>query len=114
MMKRTLCTLLAAIMLLTIMPLFASAEELTGLTATEVVAQMGLGWNLGNTFDAHNGRKTPVSTHETVWGNPKVTPALIHKVKEAGFKTIGFQTLSKLFYMGHAQSSLAMLSKPLP
>lgn len=88
MMKRMLCTLLTAMLLLTMLPVFASAEELTGLTASEVVAQMGLGWNLGNTFDAHNGRKTPVSTHETVWGNPKVTPALLHKVKEAGFKTI--------------------------
>ena len=88
MMKRMLCTLLVAMLLLTMLPLCASAEELTGLTAKEVVAQMGLGWNMGNTFDAHNGRKVPVSTHETVWGNPKATPELIHKVKEAGFKTI--------------------------
>ena len=88
MMKRMLCTLLAAMMLVTMLPLCASAEELTGLTAMEIVAQMGIGWNLGNTFDAHNGRKVSVSAHETTWGNPKVTLELMHKVKEAGFQTI--------------------------
>lgn len=87
-MKKMLCTLLAAMLLLAALPLSASAEELTGKTAVEIVAQMGIGWNLGNTFDAHNGRNVSVSSHETSWGNPKVTKALIHKVKEAGFSTI--------------------------
>ena len=87
-MKKMLCTLLAAMMLLAALPLGASAEELTGMTAMEIVSQMGIGWNLGNTFDAHNGRKVSVSSHETTWGNPRVTRELIHKVKEAGFKTI--------------------------
>jgi endoglucanase len=87
-MKKMLCTLLAAMMLLAALPLGASAEELTGKTAMEIVSQMGIGWNLGNTFDAHNGRKVSVSSHETTWGNPRVTRELIHKVKEAGFKTI--------------------------
>ena len=87
-MKKMLCTLLAAMLLLAALPLSASAEELTGKTAMEIVSQMGIGWNLGNTFDAHNGRKVSVSSHETTWGNPRVTRELIHKVKEAGFKTI--------------------------
>lgn len=87
-MKKMLCTLLAAMLLLAALPLSASAEELTGLTANEIVAQMGLGWNLGNTFDATGGNTRDIYSQEQSWGNPKVTQALIHKVKEAGFTTI--------------------------
>ena len=63
----------------------AAGAELTGRSAEEVVSMMGLGWNLGNTFDATGGRG---ATHETSWGNPKVTKELIHAVKEAGFSVI--------------------------
>lgn len=87
-MKKMLCTLLAAMLLLLALPLSASAEELTGMTVNEIVAQMGLGWNLGNTFDANGGNQNNVYSQEQSWGNPMVTPELIHKVKEAGFKTI--------------------------
>lgn len=87
-MKKMLCTLLAAMLLLSALPLSASAQELTGMTANEIVAQMGLGWNLGNTFDAHHGNTRDVYSQEQSWGNPKVTPELIRKVKEAGFTTI--------------------------
>lgn len=87
-MKKMLCTLLAALLLLSAMPIAASAEELTGLTASEIVAQMGVGWNLGNTFDATGGNKNNVYSQEQSWGNPKVEPALIKRVKEAGFTTI--------------------------
>lgn len=50
------------------------------ITATELVADMGLGWNLGNTLDS-----LPT---ETSWGNPKATNELIKAVKDAGFKTV--------------------------
>ena len=63
----------------------AEGAELTGKTAAEIVALMGIGWNIGNTFDATGGLD---STHETSWGNPKVTKELIHAVKEAGFNVI--------------------------
>jgi endoglucanase len=46
----------------------------------ELVARMGAGWNLGNTFDA--------VPNETSWGNPQTTQAMILAVKDAGFKTI--------------------------
>ena len=87
-MKRMLCTLLTAMFLLSVIPVSANAEELTGLTANEIVAQMGIGWNLGNSFDATNGNKTNVYSQETSWGNPRVTAEAIHRVKEAGFDTI--------------------------
>ena len=65
--------------------LTATNGGLTGKTAAEIVAQMGIGWNIGNTFDATGGLG---ASHETSWGNPKVTKELIHAVKEAGFSTI--------------------------
>ncbi len=63
----------------------AAGAELTGKTAAEITDMMGIGWNIGNTFDATGGLD---STHETSWGNPKVTKELIHAVKEAGFNVI--------------------------
>ncbi|MBY0119704.1 glycoside hydrolase family 5 protein [Paenibacillus sp. FSL L8-0435] len=52
--------------------------------ASQIVSEMGAGWNLGNQLEAAvNG--TP---NETAWGNPTVTPELIKKVKAAGFKSI--------------------------
>jgi len=63
----------------------APEATLTGKTAEEIVAMMGIGWNIGNTFDATGGTG---ATHETSWGNPKVTKELIHAVKEGGFNVI--------------------------
>lgn len=57
-------------------------------TAEEIVAQMGIGWNLGNTFDATGGNEQNVFSQEQSWGNPIVDRELIHAVKEAGFCTI--------------------------
>jgi endoglucanase len=62
----------------------ASADEVTELTAAQLVADMGAGWNLGNSLEANNNGVPS----ETAWGNPVVTQALIDKVKAAGFKTI--------------------------
>ncbi len=87
-MKTLICKLLAVMLLTAMIPCAASAEELTGKTAMDIVSQMGIGWNLGNTFDATGGNKVNVYSQETSWGNPKVTPELIHRVKEAGFTTI--------------------------
>ena len=87
-MKKMLCTLLVAMMLLAALPVSASAEEQTGMTANEIVAQMGIGWNLGNSFDATNGNKSNVYSQETSWGNPRVTAEAIQRVKDAGFDTI--------------------------
>lgn len=63
-------------------------EELRGCTAEEIVARMGIGWNLGNTFDATGGNVQNVYSQEQSWGNPKVERELILAVKEAGFTTI--------------------------
>ena len=61
---------------------------LTGKKATEIVEMMGFGWNLGNTLDATGGNTADVTAQEQSWGNAKITPELMVRVKEAGFDTI--------------------------
>ena len=84
-MKQLLCIMLTFLLIAAAQIGFAQ-EELTGLTAREIVAQMGLGWNLGNTFDATGGSKSNVYSQETSWGNPKVNEATIQRLKEAGLQ----------------------------
>ncbi|NTW42153.1 MAG: cellulase family glycosylhydrolase, partial [Cellulomonadaceae bacterium] len=54
------------------------------VNATQLVADMGKGWNLGNQLEAN----TNGMPDETAWGNPVVTSALLDRVKAAGFTTI--------------------------
>lgn len=49
-------------------------------TAFEITQDMGAGWNLGNSLDAHGG--------ETNWGNPATSKAMIDQIRKAGFKTL--------------------------
>ncbi|MDX8035338.1 cellulase family glycosylhydrolase [Lentzea sp. BCCO 10_0856] len=51
------------------------------LTATEQVAAMEPGWNLGNTLDS-------TGSEETSWGNPRITEELLDNVKAQGFRSI--------------------------
>jgi endoglucanase len=62
----------------------ASADVTAQLTAPQLVADMGAGWNLGNQLEASNNG----IPSETAWGNPVITQALINRVKASGFKTI--------------------------
>ena len=67
--------------------LTASAQ--TFETAYQAVRNMKVGWNLGNTLDAHNGsRMTDVVQSETTWGQPVTKPELMQMMKEAGFGAI--------------------------
>ncbi len=50
------------------------------ITSLELVKEMKLGWNLGNTLDAPGG--------ETDWGNPITTKAMIDEIKKSGFNTV--------------------------
>ncbi|MBR6671089.1 MAG: cellulase family glycosylhydrolase [Ruminococcus sp.] len=67
----------------------ASAEsaEMRNITTMELVRDMGIGINLGNTLEACgdwiNG-KTP-SDYEKAWGSPIVTKEMIEGYKNAGF-----------------------------
>ncbi len=65
-----------------------AAGDLTGKTSNEIAAEMGIGWNLGNTFDATGGNRGNIYSQETSWGNPQVTKELITAIHDSGFKTI--------------------------
>ncbi len=54
------------------------------LNANEMVAEMGTGWNLGNTMDGHTG----FTPGETIWQNEETTQKLIKTVHDAGFNTV--------------------------
>ncbi len=62
-------------------------------TAAQLVADMKLGWNLGNSLEAPGG--------ETGWGNPVITQALIDLVKSSGFNAIRIPCA----WNGHANQS---------
>lgn len=89
-MKKMIMTLLLAALALALC-LPACAEE-TDKTAVETAPLMGLGTNLGNTFeacDANRGNTGAEPTrYETLWGQPVTTREMIHGMREAGFSTI--------------------------
>ncbi|MGN1133919.1 MAG: glycoside hydrolase family 5 protein, partial [Oscillospiraceae bacterium] len=91
--KKIVCCALSAATMLTMsvsasISSFAS-DKLTGLTADQIVDEMTVGWNLGNSLDSisQNGSPSPQES-VTAWGNPEPTQELIKKVKETGFNTI--------------------------
>lgn len=54
-------------------------------SAKELVAQMKVGWNLGNTLDSTGGEGVGA---ETSWGNLLTTKPMIDMVKKAGFNVL--------------------------
>lgn len=56
--------------------------DMTGMekNATELMKEIAIGWNLGNSLEATGG--------ETAWGNPATTKAMITKIKELGFSAV--------------------------
>ena len=62
--------------------------EMRGISAAEIIAEMGTGWNLGNTMDSEEGG-------ETGWGNPVTTKEMIDEVHRAGFDTLRIPTTWK-------------------
>ncbi len=63
----------------------ASSEEVNSMSSAQIVEDIKVGWNLGNTLDSHN---TTTSDTETGWGNPKTTQAMIDAVQDAGFNAV--------------------------
>lgn len=105
-MKKMLSLLLALSMLLPCLAALGEAaqEEAVAVPALTITRRpipdneamaflknMGVGWNLGNTFDATKGdwnRSADEMTVETSWGNPKTTAAVFDALKAAGFSTV--------------------------
>ena len=66
-------------------------------TAQEAVTNMGVGWNLGNTLEAHAKKPNPdLDSYwgqeglesENDWGQPNTKPEVFKMMKEAGFGAI--------------------------
>lgn len=86
--------LLACVLALTAYPQKAAAAENTQtvsaqmpfreLTAAEMVAEMGNGWNLGNTMDGHTG----FTPSETQWQDVETTQQLLKELHDMGFNTV--------------------------
>ena len=60
-------------------------KEMKDITPEELVAQITIGWNLGNTLDAWGGSGLD---DETYWGNPKTTKEMIDAIAAKGFNSI--------------------------
>ncbi|MBQ8048425.1 MAG: cellulase family glycosylhydrolase [Bacteroidales bacterium] len=61
-----------------------NVPENDGNLAWQMAERLGIGWNMGNHFDAQNNGVSG----ETLWGNPKATQTTFTKVKAAGFNTV--------------------------
>ncbi|MDE5577771.1 MAG: glycoside hydrolase family 5 protein [Oscillospiraceae bacterium] len=89
-MKKIISAISAAALMLSISACEKKAEdtrplgEMRNISSVELVAEMGAGWNLGNTMDAEGG--------ETAWGNPVTTKEMIDEIYKAGFNTIRIPT----------------------
>ena len=94
-------TLALCAVLLSIMSLSAQDEANASTdfeTAASAVANMRLGWNLGNTLDSNSGDVNNMwieawtsrkpSDYETAWGQPVTRPELMKMFREAGFNAI--------------------------
>lgn len=84
-------------MAFSVLPLFEGAAAIHAdaafeKNAAEIVADMGFGWNLGNSLDSYSGTtigsNIGSTSSETAWGNPATTKELIAMVKASGVETI--------------------------
>lgn len=59
---------------------YTHPTTMRGLSAMDLVKDMKVGWNLGNTLESAGG--------ETGWGNPVTSKKMIDELKKAGFNTV--------------------------
>lgn len=82
------CIIFVLALLAALIGTTAAAEELHGKTATEIVNDLGIGFNLGNTFDATGYDAKDIYAQEQSWGNPVVDQALLERIRDAGFSSV--------------------------
>lgn len=72
-------------------------ENISDMTAKDIVDDITFGFNLGNSFDsspnevrpsAKNHTSDEGTDYETIWGNPKTTKEMIVTIKNKGFNAI--------------------------
>ena len=96
--KKILSVLIASVVMLTALAVPAAAKggsspAMRYITTMELVRDMGIGINLGNTFEAFGGwLKTygdgSVESYETAWGSPVITQKMIQGYAKEGFTTL--------------------------
>lgn len=67
------------------------AHEMRDISSVELVKEMNIGWNLGNTLDSVNDTldiTAPATSFETSWGASYTSQAMIDEVLAAGFNVI--------------------------
>jgi endoglucanase len=67
-----------------------TAGIMRDITTMQLVYDMGIGINLGNTFDATGDwiNSSQVRNFETAWGSPVITEKIIKAYADAGFRTM--------------------------
>ena len=70
--------------------IFTYLSEFSKMTAFQIVKDMGIGWNIGNTFESYNINDQKLTPDEqiTLWNNPVPTKEMIISIKKYKFKTI--------------------------
>lgn len=65
----------------------SAAGKMRNMTTMEIVRDMGMGINLGNTFECAGDwiAKTGVTSYETAWGSPVITKEMIQGYADSGF-----------------------------
>lgn len=62
--------------------------DLENATAGELVGDIVMGWNLGNSLDCYNGQTNEGLVSETSWQNPVSTKEMIDFMKDKGFNAV--------------------------
>lgn len=85
--KKLISALMVPVMLFTSTSC-SKGESMREITTMELVRDMGLGINLGNTLESCGswiGKNNGVSGYETAWGSPIITQEMIKGYAECGF-----------------------------
>ena len=89
--KKIIALLLTSLMCIMAFPMSGSAASSAKYsTASELLADITAGWNLGNNLDCWGNLdwlEDPLDD-ETAWGNPKASKALIDTVRKSGFNLL--------------------------
>lgn len=67
-----------------------ASGSMRDISTAQVVKEMGVGWNLGNTLEACGDwiSGSSVENYETAWGNPVTKKEMIDGIADAGFRSV--------------------------
>lgn len=76
------------VIVLSVLSVISAYAQTDFESAADAVANMKIGWNLGNSLDSHRTDITDVTTTETLRGQPKTREELMAMMRLAGFNAI--------------------------